>query len=222
MPSRLWRAHVKKIEASYESPFQAHATMEPMNTTVHVRDDEIEVWSPTQFADEVQDGDRRSFPAFPPDKVTVHMTLSGGSFGRRYQWDYAAEAWQVAKEMKKPVQLLWTREDDMQHDFYRPYNYQRLSGGFDDQGEARWPGPPASSLPPSRGLTFTRGFTESPETLRDPATSGGAGMVRRRHRSLLDPKLPSGLCSRGFRRAALVVAVGVVVLHAVCQGMLRR
>ncbi len=123
----------KKVEASYESPFQAHATMEPMNTTVHVRDHEIEVWSPTQFADEVQK-EIAELSGFPLDKVIVHMMLSGGSFGRRYQWDYAAEAWQVAKEMKQPLQLLWTREDDMQHDFYRPYNYQPLSGGFDAQG----------------------------------------------------------------------------------------
>jgi isoquinoline 1-oxidoreductase subunit beta len=94
-----------------------------------VRDNEIEVWSPTQFADEVQN-EISKLSGYSLDKAIVHMTLSGGSFGRRYQWDYAAEAWQVAKEMKKPVQLLWTREDDMQHDFCRPYNYQRLSGGL--------------------------------------------------------------------------------------------
>ena len=76
---------LKKVEASYESPFQAHATMEPMNTTVDVRDHEIEVWSPTQFADEVQE-EIAKLSGFPLDKVTVHMTLSGGSFGRRYQW----------------------------------------------------------------------------------------------------------------------------------------
>jgi isoquinoline 1-oxidoreductase subunit beta len=158
----------KKVEASYESPFQAHATMEPMNTTVHVRDNEIEVWSPTQFADEVQD-EIAKLSGFPLDKVIVHMTLSGGSFGRRYQWDYAAEAWQVAKEMKKPVQLLWTREDDMQHDFYRPYNYQRLSGGFDEQGKlVAWSTRVVTT--PIAGSNLYTGYSESPETLKDPAT----------------------------------------------------
>jgi isoquinoline 1-oxidoreductase subunit beta len=159
---------VKKVEASYESPFQAHATMEPMNTTVHVRDHEIEVWSPTQFADEVQ-GEIAKLSGFPWDQVTVHMMLSGGSFGRRYQWDYAAEAWQVAKEMKQPVQLLWTREDDMQHDFYRPYNYQRLAGAFDAQGKlAAWSTRVVTT--PIAGSNLYTGFPESPETLKDPAT----------------------------------------------------
>jgi isoquinoline 1-oxidoreductase subunit beta len=159
---------VKKLEGSYESPFQAHATMEPMNTTVHVRDNEIEVWSPTQFADEVQD-EIAKLSGFPLDQVIVHMTLSGGSFGRRYQWDYAAEAWQIAKEIKKPVQLLWTREDDMQHDFYRPYNYQRVSGGFDDQGKLVAWSTRVVTTPIARSNLYT-GYTESVETLKDPAT----------------------------------------------------
>ena len=158
----------KKLEALYESPFQAHATMEPMNTTVHVRDDEIEVWSPTQFADEVQ-AEIAALSGYPAENVTVHMTLSGGSFGRRYQWDYAAEAWQVAKAMKEPVQLLWTREDDMQHDFYRPYNFQRLTAGFDNSGNlAAWSTRIVTT--PIAGSNLYTGFTESGETLRDPAT----------------------------------------------------
>ncbi len=159
---------VKKLEGCYESPFQAHATMEPMNTTVHVRDNEIEVWSPTQFADEVQD-EIAKLSGFPLDQVIVHMTLSGGSFGRRYQWDYAAEAWQIAKEIKKPVQLLWSREDDMQHDFYRPYNYQRVSGGFDDQGKLVAWSTRVVTTPIARSNLYT-GYTESVETLKDPPT----------------------------------------------------
>jgi isoquinoline 1-oxidoreductase beta subunit len=155
---------VKKVEASYESPFQAHATMEPMNTTVHVRAREIEVWSPTQFADEIQ-SEIAALSGVPADRVIVHMTLSGGSFGRRYQWDYAAEAWQVAKEMNKPVQLLWTREDDMQHDFYRPYNYQRLSGGFDDKGNLLAWTTRVVTTPIAESNLYT-GFTESPEALK--------------------------------------------------------
>jgi isoquinoline 1-oxidoreductase subunit beta len=87
----------KRLEATYELPFQAHATMEPMNMTISVRDDGIEVWSPTQWADTVQQ-EVANLSGLPANKVSVHMTLSGGSFGRRAQWDYAAEAWQVAKK----------------------------------------------------------------------------------------------------------------------------
>src|SRR5439155_22064479 len=93
----------KKVETTYELPFTPHATMEPMNSTVHVRDGEIEVWSPTQWANVVQD-EIATLSGLPKNKIIVHMTLSGGSFGRRAQWDYAAEAWQVAREIRKPVQ----------------------------------------------------------------------------------------------------------------------
>jgi isoquinoline 1-oxidoreductase beta subunit len=160
-----WRV----ISASYESPFQAHATMEPMNTTVQVRDDAIEVWSPTQFAAEAQ-SEIAELSQRPAHGVVVHMMLSGGSFGRRYQWDYAAEAWQVADAMKPhPVQLLWTREDDMQHDFYRPYNYQRLEGGLDRQGRVTaWSTRVVTT--PISGTNLYTGYVESPESLRDPAT----------------------------------------------------
>lgn len=123
----------RKIEATYELPFQAHATMEPMNTTVHVRGDEIEVWSPTQIGNIVQE-EIAALSGLPPERVTVHMMLCGGSFGRRYQWDYAAEAWLVAKQIRAPVQLLWTREDDMQHDFYLQHSYHHLGGALDPSG----------------------------------------------------------------------------------------
>jgi isoquinoline 1-oxidoreductase beta subunit len=152
--------HVKKVDAFYELPFQAHATMEPMNTTVHVREDGIEVWSPTQIGELLQE-EITILSGLPAKQVTVHMTLCGGSFGRRYQWDYAAEAWQVAKEIKKPVQLLWTREDDVQRDFYRPYSYHRMSGGLDAQNDiVAW----------SHRIVSTpiRAVFDPPETLKDP------------------------------------------------------
>jgi isoquinoline 1-oxidoreductase subunit beta len=150
----------KKVEAWYELGFQAHATMEPMNTTVDVREDGIEVWTPTQWADAIQ-GTVAQLSKVPPGKITVHMTLSGGSFGRRAQWDYAAEAWQVANEVKKPVQLVWTREDDIQHDFYRPYSHHRLAAGLDSEGNiAAWSHRVVS--------TPIRGYFDSPEDLKDP------------------------------------------------------
>jgi isoquinoline 1-oxidoreductase beta subunit len=152
--------NVMRVDAFYELPFQAHATMEPMNTTVHVREDGIEVWSPTQIGELVQE-EIAILSGLSPRQVSVHMTLCGGSFGRRYQWDYAAEAWQVAKEMKKPVQLLWTREDDMQRDFYRPYSYHRMSGGLDAQNNiVAW----------SHRIVSTpiRAVFDPPQTLKDP------------------------------------------------------
>ncbi len=151
----------KKVEADYEMPFQAHATMEPMNTTAHVRADGcIEVWSPTQIGNIAQ-AQFAQLAGIPPEKVIVHMTLCGGSFGRRYQWDYLAESYQVAKEMKVPVQLLWSREDDMQHDFYLQYSYQRLTGALDGEGNiVAW----------SHRIVSTpiRAVFDSPELLKDP------------------------------------------------------
>jgi isoquinoline 1-oxidoreductase beta subunit len=127
-------AAAKRIEADYEFPFQAHATMEPMNTTVHVRDDgQIDVWTPTQIPAIAQQT-IAALANIPPEKVNVQLMLSGGSFGRRYQWDYLAEAYNVAKNIKAPVQLVWTREDDMQHDFYLQYSFQRMRASLDERG----------------------------------------------------------------------------------------
>ncbi len=148
------------VEAAYELPFQAHATMEPMNTTMHVRPDGIELWSPTQIGDQA-----RAFVGqiahIPPEQVTVYMTFCGGSFGRRYQWDYLAEAWQVAKEVKAPVQLVWTREDDIQHGFYRPHSYHKLSAALDDAGGITAYRHRIVSTP-------IRAVFDSPEKLKDP------------------------------------------------------
>jgi isoquinoline 1-oxidoreductase beta subunit len=132
-------AAAKRIEANYEFPFQAHATMEPMNTTVHVRDDgQIDVWTPTQIPAIAQQT-IAALANIPPETVNVQLMLSGGSFGRRYQWDYLAEAYNVAKNMKAPVQLVWTREDDMQHDFYLQYSFQRMRAVLEEDGRiAAW------------------------------------------------------------------------------------
>jgi len=128
----------KKIEAVYELPFAAHACMEPMNCTVHIRPDGAEAWIPTQAPQWAQDVIAQ-ISKLPPESVKVHTTLMGGGFGRRYQADFVVEAAQVAKATGKPVMVLWTREDDMQHDFYRPASYHRLQGAVDAQGNlAAW------------------------------------------------------------------------------------
>jgi isoquinoline 1-oxidoreductase subunit beta len=128
----------KKIEAAYELPFAPHACMEPMNCTVHIRPDGAEAWVPTQAPQWAQ-GVIAQAAGLPPEKVVVHTTLMGGGFGRRYQADFVMEAAQVAKAAGKPVMVLWTREDDMQHDFYRPASYHKLQGALDAHGNlAAW------------------------------------------------------------------------------------
>jgi isoquinoline 1-oxidoreductase subunit beta len=128
----------KKVEALYELPLLAHATMEPMNTTAHVRAKEAEVWAPTQSPDWVQ-GTIAQVLGLKPDKVVVHTTLMGGGFGRRYMADFPAEVAQIAKVVGRPVQLVWTREDDMTHDFYRPASCHRMRGAVDANGRpAAW------------------------------------------------------------------------------------
>ncbi len=128
----------KKIEATYELPFAAHVCMEPMNCTVQIQNDRAEAWVPSQGPQWAQSVIAQ-IAKLPPEKVTVHTTLMGGGFGRRYQADFVMEAAQVAKASGKPVMVLWTREDDMQHDFYRPASYHKLQGAIDSEGKlAAW------------------------------------------------------------------------------------
>jgi isoquinoline 1-oxidoreductase subunit beta len=126
-------AAAKKVAATYEFPFLAHATMEPMNITVHARAGEAEVWAPTQSPDWVQQTVAKIL-GLPQKKVIVHTTLLGGGFGRRYTADYPAEAAQIAKLVSQPVQLVWSREDDMTHDFYRPAACHQMHGALDANG----------------------------------------------------------------------------------------
>ena len=105
------------LDAVYEIPYEAHATMEPMNCTVHVHDGVCEVWAPTQSPQDVLRAVAMTVD-LPPDQVTVHVPLIGGGFGRRLQTDYAIEAAQVSQAINAPVQVLWTRDDDLQHDYY--------------------------------------------------------------------------------------------------------
>jgi isoquinoline 1-oxidoreductase beta subunit len=121
------------VEASFELPFLAHATMEPMNATVHVRSDTVEAWLPTQNAADARTAIARVLHR-GPDSVTIHQTLVGGGFGRRDATDFVVEAAQVAATAATPVQLLWTREDDVQFDRYRPAAVHRLRVALDERG----------------------------------------------------------------------------------------
>jgi isoquinoline 1-oxidoreductase beta subunit len=123
----------KRIESVYEFPFLAHATMEPMNTTIHLKDGKCEVWSPSQGAEAMRTTIAKEL-ALPEERISVHTTFMGGGFGRRYQYDFPTEAAQVARHVSTPVQLVWTREDDMTHDYYRPAGMHRMRGALDAEG----------------------------------------------------------------------------------------
>jgi isoquinoline 1-oxidoreductase beta subunit len=123
----------KKLQASYELPFLAHATMEPMNFTADVRADGCDIYGPTQFP-QMAEGVAMQITGFPKEKVKVHTTFLGGGFGRRIDVDFIVQAVQISKAVGKPVKLIWTREDDMKHDFYRPVSLSTLSAGLDDKG----------------------------------------------------------------------------------------
>jgi isoquinoline 1-oxidoreductase subunit beta len=124
----------QKIEAVYEAPYQAHCTMEPMNGTADVRADGVDLWVPTQFQTPSQ-GTGAGITGLKPDVVKVHTTYLGGGFGRRGWSDFVAEATILSKAMGKPVQVTWTREDDMQHDYYRPASYIKMAAGLDANGK---------------------------------------------------------------------------------------
>jgi isoquinoline 1-oxidoreductase beta subunit len=122
-----------KVEATYQAPLLAHATMEPMNCTVHVRKDGCEVWVGTQVVARAQATAAKT-TGLPLEKVTVHNHLIGGGFGRRLEIDGVTRAVQIAMQVDGPVKVVWTREEDIQHDMYRPYWFDRFYAGLDANG----------------------------------------------------------------------------------------
>jgi len=144
----------KRIDAIYELPFLAHATMEPMNCVADVKKDRCEIWAPTQDPLGFQKK-ACEITGLHEESVIVHTTLLGGGFGRRTETDVLSQALEVSTAMGAPVKLTWSREDDMTHDMYRPASYHLLSGGLDGNGrlvafkhrivapsisESKWPG----------------------------------------------------------------------------------
>ncbi len=131
------KAHVgaaKKIDAVYEVPFLAHATMEPVNCAAHFRDGFCELWAPTQIPGAAADSVASAL-GIPRERVKVHVTFIGGGFGRRLIQDYAVEAALISRDAGAPVQVVWSREDDLRHDFYRPAACHVLQAGLDAQGQ---------------------------------------------------------------------------------------
>jgi len=159
---------VTKVEAIYQVPFLAHATMEPMNCTVHLRKDGCEVWVGNQALARAQAAAAKT-AGLPLEKVVVHNHLIGGGFGRRLEIDGVVRAVEIAKHVDGPVKVVWTREEDIQHDMYRPYFFDRMSAGLDEKGNpVAWNHRYAGSSIVARWLppAFNKGL--------DPDTTEGA------------------------------------------------
>ena len=122
----------KRIDAVYEMPFLAHAPMEPMNCTVHVTKDSCDIWVGIQVVSRAQ-ATAAEVTGLPPERIQVHNHLIGGGFGRRLDVDGITQAVAIAKQVDGPVKIVWSREEDIQHDVYRPYYYDRFTAGFDAQ-----------------------------------------------------------------------------------------
>jgi isoquinoline 1-oxidoreductase beta subunit len=154
------KAAARRFKADYAVPFLAHATMEPQTCTAHVRGDGVEIWAPTQDASTAL-ATAAIAAGVPDEKVKVHRMLLGGGFGRRGTiQDYIRQAVLIAREVDAPVKLVWSREEDVAHDLYRPFGMARLVAGLDSDGlpvacSIRLAGPSfVAAILPGFGKTF--------------------------------------------------------------------
>ena len=135
VPTQAEKAAATRIDALYQAPYLAHATMEPMNCTAQVKDGKVEIWVPTQVPQMARDMAAK-VAKVDKEQVTVHVTQLGGGFGRRLDVDFVGQAVQVAMACEgQPVQLSWSREEDMKHDFYRPMHLAKFQASLDEKGE---------------------------------------------------------------------------------------
>jgi isoquinoline 1-oxidoreductase beta subunit len=191
----------KIVEAQYELPFEAHATMEPMACTADVRRDRMEVWCGTQFPLEIQKN-LQLLSGLPLENVTVHNLWSGGSFGRRAHWDYPAEAWQISKHAGKPVKVMWTREDDIRHDYYRQLSFHNMRAAIGPQQQiTAWSHRVVATA--SNELFETPAVLRNPAKLSEAELEGAANMPYAIPNLRVDfSRLPSGVRRAWWRSVA--------------------
>ena len=162
------RKAAKTVEAIYTLPFLAHATMEPMNATARVTADGCEIWAPTQVPQWAQKA-VATILGLEPKQVKINTTYLGGGFGRKFEIDFIIQAVMIAKSVAKPVKLIWAREEDIQHDFYRPVSTARLRAGLDAAGKVTaWD---FKIVAPS---IMTRAFPHGVKNGIDPSSVEGA------------------------------------------------
>ncbi len=173
---KILASHPLQVEATYRTPFLAHGTLEPQNCTADVRPDSVEIWAPTQGPGLIQQW-AYEMTGVPVERIKVHSTFLGGGFGRRLYQDYAVEAIAISQAIKKPVKLIWSREDDTKNDFYRPAMVHQMKAALDQQGAIKlWlhgaagPSILAQTLP-------TWVSTILPQWLPDMLKSGAAALA---------------------------------------------
>lgn len=181
------------VSALYQVPFLAHATMEPMNATARVTATHAELWLPTQTQQVTRDAVARELGLLA-SAISIHTTLAGGGFGRRLEFDFVLQVVRIAKQVAAPVKLIWSREEDIQHDFYRPAAAVQLTAGVDAQGL-----PIALRLDSACEslVTYTRGGIYKAEALPVDTTALGA--------------TPSHYRIKAFLRSANTIDIGVPV-----------